>query len=120
MSLGIPPFLMDNFISNNTICIPGKFDIGKWFRSIDIAFYLKDGHNNFKIKENEPLNYIKFDTDKKIIFKQFMMDTNVEKYLIPVLKSKSNRKSKPRSLYEYYNMFKNKKKIIKEIKNNLI
>ena len=119
MSLSAP-ILEDSDIAKNCMVVPGKFDIGKWFRTIDLAFYLRKDINIFKIKEGDALNYITFDSNKKIIFKQFMMNDKIKEYLIAVNNAKFSRKLKTRNINEYYLMFKNKKKIIKEIKNNLI
>jgi hypothetical protein len=120
MSTGILPFLEDNNITKKCITIPGTLDIGKWFRSTDFAFFLKNNNNKFEIQEDEIYQYIRFYTDKKIIFKQFKINEKLSKYLSDISNAKEFRKIKPRVLEEYYQMFKNKKHIIKEIKNNLI
>lgn len=120
MSAGITPFLENNNITKRCINIPGTLDIGKWFRLIDFAFYLKDDFNKFEINEEEIFQYIKFETDKKIIFKQFTVNEKINKYFYDIINAKSFRINKPRTLDGYYSMFNHKKQIIKEIKNNLI
>jgi hypothetical protein len=120
MSAGILPYFEDNEITKRCITIPGKFDIGKWFRSIDFAFYLKDGIDQFKIKEGEIYQYIKFDTKQKIIFKQFKSNQIIDKYITDVVSVKDFRRTKLRNLSEFYSTLKHKKYIIKEIKNNLL
>jgi hypothetical protein len=120
LSVGINPFLEDNNITERCNIIPGTLDIGKWFRAIDFAFFLKNNYNSFKIKEDEVYSYINFNTDKKIIFKQFLPNDYLNRNIQNVLYSKFYRRQKIRGLEEYYSMFKNKKNIIKEIKNNLI
>ena len=39
MSL-LPAYLEDNSVVNNTIMVPGKIDIGKYFRGLQIAFHM--------------------------------------------------------------------------------
>lgn len=114
------PTLEDSNIAKDSIYIPGTFDIGKWFRSIDIAFFLRENINKIKIKEDDSLGYIKFNTNQKIILKQFMMNETILNYLESTLNSKFNRNTRLRSFDEYYSIFKNKKRIIKEIKKTLI
>lgn len=114
------PILEDNYIAKNCTFIPGKFDIGKWFRVIDVAFYLKEGVDIFKVKEGDALQYLTFHTNEKIIFKQFMVNDTIKQYLLAVDNSRKNRNTRPRDLNQFYKMFKNKKRIIKEIKKNLI
>jgi hypothetical protein len=120
MSAGVLPFLEDNNITKRCVVIPGTFDIGKWFRQSDFAFYLKKDYDDFKIEENEIFQYIKFHTDEKIIFKQFRVNEKIQDFLNDIENAKENRKGKIRPLQEYYLMMKNKKMIIKEIKNNLL
>jgi hypothetical protein len=120
MSAGMFPFMEDNNITKNCIIFPGKIDIGKWFRSFDFAFYFKNGINSFKIEEDEIYSYIKFHTNKKIIFKQFIMNDKLIKYSKDILDAKSSRKIKFRNLSNYYKMLKHKKYIIEEIKKNII
>ena len=119
-SCGIYPFLEDNNITKRCTIVPGTIDIGKWFRTIDFAFFLKEGFNEFKVKEGEIFQYVKFDTNAKIKFKQFKMTEKLLSYNDDITHSKSNRRVKMRDLSEYYSMFNMKKSIIKEIKENLI
>jgi len=120
MSASIFPYLENNNITKRCILIPGTLDIGKWFRIMDFAFYLKKEYDEFEILQNEIYQYVKFNTDKKIIFKQFIITEKIEKYLTDIIHAKEFRKIKTRSLNDYYSMLKHKKYIIKEIKNNLI
>ena len=120
MSAGMLPFLEDNNITKRCTVIPGTFDIGKWFRQAEFAFYLKDGFDEFNIEEGEIFQYIRFHTKEKIIFKQFAMTLKIQDYFYDTENSKEFRKIKKRSLEEYYLMTKNKKRIIQEIKNNLV
>jgi hypothetical protein len=120
MSAGMLPFLEDNQITNRCIPIPGTFDIGKWFRLTEFAFYLKNNYNRFEIKEDDVFQYIKFDTEEKIIFKQFYVNEKIRKHVEEVIRAKNYRINKYRQLQNYYLMFNHKKEIMKEIKNNLI
>lgn len=120
MSAGISPFLEENNITERCMPIPGTFDIAKWFRVIEFAFYLKKDYDEFKIEENEIFQYIKFHTEEKIIFKQFKITPEIQNFINDIDDAKSSRKIQLRPLEEYYSMMKHKKYIIKEIKNNLI
>jgi hypothetical protein len=120
MSAGIFPYLEDNEITKRCITIPGKFDIGKWFRTTDFAFYLRDGFDSFKIKEGDVYQYLKFDTNERINFKQFKTNETINKYIADITSAKDSRRQKMRELSEFYSTMKHKKYIIKEIKNNLL
>jgi hypothetical protein len=120
MSLGILPYFEDNEITKRCTLIPGKLDIGKWFRIIDYAFFLKNNINSFKINEGDVYQYIKLETDQKIEFKQFKSTDLIYKYILDITSSKNHRKPKIRDLSEFYEIMRHKKYIIKEIKNNLL
>ena len=120
MSAGIFPYLEDNNITERCIVIPGQIDIGKWFRPIEFAFYLKSKYKEFKINEKEVYQYIKFNTEDKIIFKQFKANEKIKEYIKDVTNSKNFIKKQHRLITNYYDMLNHKKYIIKEIKNNLI
>lgn len=120
VSLGIAPFFEKNNIQERCITIPGTLDIGKWFRAVDFAFYLNDNFNSFKIEEDEIYQYMYFNTDKKINFKQFVPSQKLMEFSNSSAKALRNRKMKNRPLENYYGMLRSKKHIIKEIKENLI
>jgi hypothetical protein len=61
-------FLLDSPSLDNTLVIPGSFDIGKWVRPIDFTFVVKDPSKPVKIKRGEPLFFIRFKTDERVEF----------------------------------------------------
>jgi len=111
-------YLEDNNVTERCNIIPGAIDIGKIFRNIDFAFYLKDKFNEFKIEEGEIYYYLKFHTNEKINFIQYRHNKVLTEYLSDISNRRNYTKIKP--LQTYYDMFKTKKLILKEIKNNLI
>ena len=118
-TLSIPPYLEDNNITERCIIMPGELDIGKWFRNIDMSFYLKNKYDEFVIEEGEIFSYIKFHTDKKINFIPFRQTPKLNELLFDQINSKSNKK-KIFSIDKFYSIFNTKKLIIKEIKDNLL
>jgi hypothetical protein len=75
--------------------VPGRFNINKWFRNVNLEFNLWDTTNVFKIKHLEPLVYFNFHTTKNVELKQFnlsktaykLMMTNMELTSMERLKS---------------------------------
>ena len=118
-TLSIPPYLEDNNIMERCVVMPGELDIGKWFRNIDMAFYLKQNFNEFVIEEGEIFSYIKFHTDKKINFIPFRQTPKLNDLLFDQIDSKINKK-KVFSIEKFYSIFRTKKLILKEIKDNLV
>jgi hypothetical protein len=112
------PSLEDNNITQRCMPIPGKFNIGKWFRNTEFAFYLRKGYDTFKIDRDEIYSYIRFHTDEKIVFKQFRWSDKMKEYNNDGFKL--NFHGYVKSIENYYKAFKNKKLILKEIKDNLL
>jgi len=117
MSWQIPTFLEDN---KNYYTIPGRYDIGKWFRMVDFSFLMRDGENSFSIKSGEPFTYVEFHTDEKINFIKFEPKDSIKFYSNACFKSNYGKISKPRDLSYFYQSFNLKSKVIKEIKKSIV
>lgn len=106
----------------HTIC--GEFDIGNWFRNFSAAYVCKEQPCNIKIQKNDPLYFLEFFTDKKIIFKQFYFNDDLLTCAYYCLLHKYNNNRLPILSYltYIYDIFKKrqlKSRILKNIKNNL-
>jgi hypothetical protein len=102
--------------------VMGSFNVGKWFRPINLDFMLYEKTAKFSFKDDEPLYYLDFQTDKNIIFKKFKMTEEILK--ISNACTTSPDYLKPwQTLITRYKLFINSglnKQLIKEIKNNLL
>ncbi|MAD25477.1 MAG: hypothetical protein CMO44_15045 [Verrucomicrobiales bacterium] len=101
--------------------IPGRYDIGKWFRAVNVEFMLDPGVKKFTIKEDEPLCYFSFGTDRPIEFIRFKMNDALKSYSIACSSSTTWNSWIP--LADRYKKFKNsrmKSLILKEIKRGII
>lgn len=101
--------------------IPGKFNVGSWFRPYNAEMNLWSGNKHIEFKENEAIAYFTFLTDKNIVAKRFKMNDD----LIKISKSMSTSSTwlPNKTLEERYKIFKNrgmKKVILNNIKDNLI
>ena len=113
------PYLEDNNITERCMIVAGQFDIGKWFRNTEFAFYLKKDYNEFKIQQDEVFTYLRFHTDGKINFKQFRPTQRISELIADGFAC--NQIWQPlRKLENYYRIFKNKKLALREIKENLL
>lgn len=101
--------------------VPGKFNISKWFRSINFEFNLWSGVEEFKINKDEDMAYIHFDTTNEIELVRFYLTNEIKK--IADAASTSSKWEKLIPLKERYDRFKRtqmNKLLIKEIKKNII
>lgn len=117
----LPPYLEDNDFINKAVSVPGKFNIGKWLRPIDLALVLKGNHNRLKAKRGDVFNYLRF--NKPVKFVQFDYTQELSDIQKDILRSKMILGSKSPALNYYYSLFKNSKyrhKILRLIKQNVL
>jgi hypothetical protein len=118
MTTYIFPYLEDNNITERCIPLVGELNIGKWFRPLEYPFYLKNKYNEFFVEEGEIYFYIKFNTKEKINFVQFYPTKKIKQYYNDCMST--NAYSKSDNYNFFYNNFKLKKLVLKEIKNNIL
>lgn len=111
------PYLEDNNITKACIPITGKFNIGKWFRNSDYAFYLKKDYDTFTIEQGEIYSYIRFHTEEPILFKQFRYSSKFDSYQKDCY---SLTKLGLKQFNKYYSTFKIKNLVLRDIEENLI
>lgn len=101
--------------------VPGTFDISKWFRPLEFAFQMWPGSTKFKMAEDDPLMYVKFNTEEKINLQEF--------YMTPEIYSISNscvslkNFSRVKALNKLYEVFRGsgmREKLLTEIQKNII
>lgn len=117
-----PPYFSKSHMSKFGAIVPGRFNIGKWFRQLNAEIVLWPGVKQLEIAKNDPLMYVKFHTDKKIILKRFTMT--------PELRGVADATSKSSSLlgkfmplaskYEHFFKTKTNALVLKHIKDNLV
>lgn len=115
------PFFSETNYTNYGIVIPGKFNISKWFRPINLEMLLINERNYFKIKEHEHMAYFTFLTDDKVELKRFNLNKTLKKIANTCATSNEWWKNIP--LIKKYDRFvktKTNKLVIKEIKKELV
>lgn len=120
MSLTSPWFSNSKYLNQGSL-MPGIFDIGKWFRVLNLEFNLWENNNQIRFQENEDLAYVEFQTDKQVKLQQFNMTSELDRLLETV--SNSTVWEKNVSLVKRYKRFQESKfkpRILKEIQKNLL
>lgn len=115
-------YTADNDFVNKTMIIPGRFDIGRWFRPIDCTFIVKDNVDKIDWKRNQDFCHLNFRTDKKIILKRFFATHNLLDMVNQIVASRDYKKIDGTIdyLYDIFESSGIKKLILKEIKENLL
>jgi len=115
------PYMHETSVTNYGFYVPGSFNISKWFRQLEYAFQMKEGCNEFKVSQGDPLLYVKFNTDEKIELKKFNLSDKLFDMSMSCVRLKSYWRQRQLSkLYDIFIQSKMKKNILNEIKNNLM
>ena len=115
-----PYFHKPEYMNYGSI-IPGEFNIGSWFRPYVFEMQTWSKEGEIHLKEDEPLFYAEIKTNKKIVLKQFELNERLVSYANECVRSPLLFPRIP--LSSRYKKFKNtslNKKVLKEIKDNLI
>lgn len=117
-----PPHNHKTQVQNYGVIASGEYDCGRWFRPVNMEYLLWPDENNFHINENEPVCYIKFDTEERIELVEFVCTDKIVSFVHacsnhPVYYRRGMKLSDRYKKFDESNL---KKVILKEIKNNLV
>ena len=101
--------------------IPGRFNISKWFRPLNMEMLFDMNKNYFKMEEYEHISYFTFLTDDKIELKRFDLNDTLRKISETCSNVSDWWKNVPLiNRYERFLKTKTNKLVIKEIKKQLV
>jgi hypothetical protein len=116
-----PYFPPTSPVKNSFLSI-GEFNIGKWFRQFNLDYHIPFDSKEFKVETGDPLVFVEFLTDKKIIMKRFELSPRLQSLMTEAGRSPS-RYGEGMSLLKRYQMAHSAKipqMILNEIKKNLV
>ena len=116
------PYLPAASPSTGAILASGTFDIGEWFRPINLDYHVPLENNYFSVMQGQELAYVNFHSNKQIKLKRFVLNETL--YNLSLEMSESSLRYNPfQTLTQRYEMAKKskiKEIILKEIKNNVV
>lgn len=78
MATFTPPYLPSVSPAKGSIMASASFDIGLWCRAFNLNYFIPKDTTELIFKKDEPLFYVKFETNKKVIFKRFIMTETIQ------------------------------------------
>jgi hypothetical protein len=85
-----PPFFSNSSHARAASIIPGRFDIGRWFRPVNADFQVwGEDTNEFSIKKDEPMFYVRFATDRRVVLKRFEITPEIYKIGTSILRTRN-------------------------------
>lgn len=100
--------------------IPGNYDIGRWFRPLNFEYNLWDGGTKLHIEAGEPIAYIEFGTDRRIVLKRFEATEKLHTMGGELVHARAKKWKTLGARYELFDRSPVRKIILKEILENLL
>ena len=116
------PYLHCNEVTKSGNILGGEYDIGRWARPLNLALLLHDDTKELNMVKGEVFSYIKFRTNEKIKLKKFDYSKEIDLLIndCVFLKHSSRSVIPLKACYDSYIRYNYHKRIMKEIKKNLI
>jgi hypothetical protein len=116
-----PPYLHQTSQPEYGFVSAVKWDISSWFRPHILIYQLWKNKKNIHFKKDEALAYLKFETSRPVIFKQYKLTQEILNISNACLSHKFIIAFQPiQDLYKRFNQSGMNKRLIAEIKKNLI
>jgi len=115
------PYFERTTSSQYGVVVPGRFDIGKWFRPMNMEFQLWEGVSEIRVAAGEALCYLHFDTDKKITLRRFIMNRELDRIVLSTLKvSPFRRFARLSDRYGVFERSQSKQRVLKLIRQQIV
>jgi hypothetical protein len=102
--------------------VPGEFDVGQWFRPLNLEIQMFNDKGTVHFEKNTPLAYLEFQTDKKINLHRFKMTEDLLNISDSQVTAPGTfgRRLPLAERYKRFNATKQNKIVLKLIKENLV
>lgn len=117
----MPPFMHNTSERTGGRIAAGAFNIGKWFRAVNLSYLLWPESTSITVTKDEPAAYIQFHTDKKVVLKQFEYTSEMHALVHQALSYKTLSPYETlQSMYDRFTRSNRHKRVLKLIKDNLL
>lgn len=110
-----------NSFTKNTFLVPGKYDIGKWIRPLECAFFADAECDKIHIQAGDVWAFMRIRTDEKVNFKRFFLDQKLLD-MMSMFSSGVFPRTTFKNMSYYYNMLLQtgyKSRFMKSVKKNI-
>ncbi|HEY0009221.1 MAG TPA: hypothetical protein VGB55_10895, partial [Tepidisphaeraceae bacterium] len=116
-----PAYMHASEVQSKLVYVPAAYDISKWLRPLQGTYEVLETTPGVRIREDDPLYYVKFDTTEKVRLRRFQMVPELNGIAHGCVHYKLFRPQQ--SLEKVYNAFTQSKlqgRVAKLIKDNLL
>lgn len=108
--------------ADGVILSTGEFDIGSWYRDFNLDYHVPPKTKELVFEEDQPLFYIEFKTDKKIVLKRYKLTKELRNMADEFVQSRE-RYGKFKTLQQRYSASRKSmmpEQVLSEIRKNVI
>jgi hypothetical protein len=117
-----PPYYPNVTPTPGALMAVGQYDIGQWYRPVNLDYHLPYNSTRFTVKSEQPLAFIEFKTESPIILHRYQLTPLLDEMAEEFTSSAANFGAKI-SLQNRYKMAKKAdmaRLVLSEIKKNLV
>ena len=116
-----PAFMHRTEVQTKLIYVPAAYDAAKWLRPIQGTYEVPESEKTVKIREGDPLYYVKFETQEKVRLRRFQLTPEIQGVAHGCVHYKLFRpRSSLERVYEAFGEAKLENRVLKLIKENLL
>ena len=116
-----PAYLHRSDVTSKLHYIPAAYDISQWLRPIQGTYEVREDVKDVRIKQDDALYYLKFETTEKVRLRRFQMTTELQAIAHGCVHYKLFRpRSSLAKVYEAFTQAKQDTRTIKLIKENVL
>lgn len=118
----VHPYLHSNSLTQNANVLQGQFDIGKWFRPINLAFRINSTDKEVVIDFNrgDVYSYLRLHTNEKVNMYEFENTLDINTIMARCVSFKNAKTQPLKQMYDSFLRKKYNKKLLKLIQQNKI
>lgn len=116
-----PAYLHHSEVNSKLHYIPAAYDISQWLRPIQGTYEVREDVASVRLKQDDALYYVKFETTEKIRLRRFQMTAELHAIVHGCVHYKLFRpRSSLAKVYEAFTQAKQDNRTLKLIKENLL
>lgn len=116
-----PAFLHRSEVQEKLTYIPGAYDISRWIRPLQGTYEAPETLDTLRIREDDPLYYVKFETTEKVRLRRFQVTPELHGIVHGCVHYKLFRpKSSLEKVYAAFTHAKLHRRTLKLIRDNLL
>lgn len=116
-----PAFMHRSEVQEKLVYVPAAYDISRWLRPLQGTYEVPEAQQALKIREDDPLYYVKFETTEKVRLRRFQVTPELHGVAHGCVHYKLFRpKSSLDKVYAAFTQAKLHRRTLKLIKDNLL